>query len=99
MCLILTLYVVCFYCSASSCHAGAECIVARRVTMPHSLRRLLLASISAFLVLLCTGVLVFSGWTSAHAASNLVTNSGFETGNLSGWTCDAGDAVVTSPVH
>jgi len=30
---------------------------------------------------------------------NLVTNSGFETGNLSGWSCDAHDTVVTSPVH
>lgn len=62
-------------------------------------RRLLLASFSAFLVLLCAGVLAFSGWTAAHAASNLVTNPGFETGNLSGWTCDPGDTVVSSPVH
>jgi chitinase len=30
---------------------------------------------------------------------NLVTNPGFETGNLSGWSCDANDAVVSSPVH
>jgi hypothetical protein len=34
------------------------------------------------------------------AAANLVTNAGFETGSLSGWTCDAGTAsVVSSPVH
>lgn len=31
--------------------------------------------------------------------SNLVANPGFETGNLSNWSCDAGDTVVTSPVH
>jgi chitinase len=39
--------------------------------------------------------------TSASAANgNLLTNPGFETGNLSGWTCDAGTATVTtSPVH
>lgn len=67
--------------------------------MPHLPRRFLLASLSGFLVLLCAGVLVFANWSSAHAASNLVTNPGFEAGNLGGWTCDAGDAAVTSPVH
>jgi hypothetical protein len=31
---------------------------------------------------------------------NLVVNSGFETGNLSGWSCDVGTAsVVNAPVH
>ncbi|HVU68665.1 MAG TPA: carbohydrate binding domain-containing protein [Ktedonobacteraceae bacterium] len=30
---------------------------------------------------------------------NLVLNPGFETGNLSGWTCNSGDSVVSSPVH
>jgi len=30
---------------------------------------------------------------------NLVTNPGFETGNLSPWVCNSGDSVVTSPVH
>ncbi|GAA1983052.1 hypothetical protein GCM10009838_50860 [Catenulispora subtropica] len=34
------------------------------------------------------------------AASNVLTNPGFETGNLSGWTCDAGTgAVAGSPVR
>jgi hypothetical protein len=35
----------------------------------------------------------------ASAATNLLTNPGFETGNLSGWTCSATDRVTTSPVH
>ncbi|GHO70343.1 hypothetical protein KSC_092350 [Ktedonobacter sp. SOSP1-52] len=30
---------------------------------------------------------------------NLVSNPGFETGSLSSWTCQAGDSVVSSPVH
>jgi chitinase len=30
---------------------------------------------------------------------NLVTNPGFETGNLSAWVCNSGDSVVASPVH
>ncbi|GCE22271.1 glycosyl hydrolase family 18 protein [Dictyobacter kobayashii] len=30
---------------------------------------------------------------------NLVANGGFESGDLSGWSCDAGDTVVSSPVH
>lgn len=34
-----------------------------------------------------------------NPGGNLVVNPGFETGNLSGWTCEAGDTVVTSPVH
>jgi chitinase len=34
------------------------------------------------------------------AATNLLSNPGFESGSLSGWTCGAGTAaVVTSPVH
>ena len=67
--------------------------------MLHSYRRLTFTLLSVFLIFVSTGVFIFSIWTSAHAASNLVTNPGFETGNLSGWTCDPGDTVVTSPVH
>ena len=36
----------------------------------------------------------------ASADSNILTNPGFETGTLSGWTCDPGTAsVVSSPVR
>ena len=34
-----------------------------------------------------------------NPGGNLVVNPGFEAGDLSGWTCEADDAVVTSPVH
>jgi chitinase len=37
--------------------------------------------------------------TTTPTGNNLVTNPGFETGSLSGWTCNAGDTVVSSPVH
>jgi hypothetical protein len=33
------------------------------------------------------------------AGGNLVTNPGFETGTLAGWTCDPNDSVASSPVH
>ena len=35
----------------------------------------------------------------ASAQTNLLTNGSFSTGNTSGWTCSAGDTVVTSPVY
>ena len=37
--------------------------------------------------------------TPTPTGGNLVANPGFETGSLSGWTCNAGDTVVGSPVH
>jgi len=37
--------------------------------------------------------------TPTPTGGNLVANPGFETGNLSGWSCQSGDTVVTSPVH
>jgi Chitinase len=37
--------------------------------------------------------------TPPPTGGNLVTNGGFETGNLSAWTCNTGDTVVTSPVY
>jgi len=47
-------------------------------------------------VLLITGLLVT---TNAYAA-NLLTNPGFESGSLSGWSCTgSGSGAVTTPVH
>lgn len=37
--------------------------------------------------------------TPTPTSGNLVSNGGFETGSLSGWTCNSGDTVVSSPVH
>ena len=37
--------------------------------------------------------------TSTPTGGNLVVNPGFETGTLSNWSCDAGNTVVTQPVH
>jgi len=37
--------------------------------------------------------------TPTPAGGNLVSNPGFETGSLSNWSCNSGDAVVSSPVH
>ncbi|HEU5379555.1 MAG TPA: glycosyl hydrolase family 18 protein [Ktedonobacteraceae bacterium] len=34
-----------------------------------------------------------------NPGGSLVSNGGFETGNLNGWTCNTGDIVVASPVH
>jgi hypothetical protein len=37
--------------------------------------------------------------TSGSGGGGTLVNGGFETGSLSGWTCQPGGAVVTSPVH
>jgi chitinase len=37
--------------------------------------------------------------TPTPTPGNLVTNPGFETGTLSGWTCNATGSVVSAPVH
>src|SRR5215469_14579671 len=36
---------------------------------------------------------------AAQAATNTITNPGFETGNLSGWSCDSTDSVGTGHAH
>ncbi|MBC3842526.1 hypothetical protein GXW82_26995 [Streptacidiphilus sp. 4-A2] len=56
---------------------------------------------------LATATVLFAGtaalassMTSASAATtNLLVNSGFESGNLSGWSCSTLDSVVSTPVH
>ena len=48
---------------------------------------------------LAVGGAVFAAQAQA-ASTNLLTNGSFGTGDLTGWTCDAGTAsVVTSPVY
>jgi len=37
--------------------------------------------------------------TPTPTGGNLVVNGGFETGNLSNWTCNSGDVVVSTPVN
>src|SRR6266508_4714952 len=58
--------------------------------------RLLLVAVAAVATALAAIVAVMPG---ASAATNAITNPGFETGNLSGWTCDASAAVVTGHAH
>jgi len=59
------------------------------------LRSLIAALTAAWLALLGLTAAV----APASAATNLLTNPGFETGTLSGWTCSATDHVTGSPVH
>jgi chitinase len=69
--------------------------------MPHVQRRLMFTLLSIMVICSSLGAALLLRWaTGAQAAgTNLVTNGGFEAGNLSGWSCDTGDSVVTSPVH
>jgi chitinase len=62
----------------------------------HRLRRLSL--LAACLLVLGLGVAAAAQAASA-ASANLLVNGDFATGSTSGWTCSAGDAVVTSPVY
>lgn len=58
-------------------------------------RSLIAALTAAWLALLGLTAAV----APASAAANLLTNPGFETGTLPGWTCSATDHVTGSPVH
>ena len=55
--------------------------------------------LAATAVLLTVAVLPLIAAVPAVAQTNLLVNPGFETGNLSGWTCSSLDSVVSSPVH
>ena len=72
----------------------------RTPTAPHTPRRT--TAVVAALTLAAAGTVattVLAGPASA-SSTNLLANPGFETGSLSGWSCDAGTAtVVTTPVH
>ncbi len=71
-----------------------------RTHLRNALKRRQLCAIGAALAALILPLTVYVAASPASADSNLLTNAGFETGDLSGWTCDAGTAsVVSSPVH
>ncbi|GAA2145356.1 hypothetical protein GCM10009760_33900 [Kitasatospora kazusensis] len=75
--------------------------------MPRALNRHAAPRRAKLIPLGCAAVLAVGGLTSlavnANATAtdgNLLTNAGFETGSLSGWTCSTGTgSVVGSPVH
>ena len=54
---------------------------------------------AAAVLVLLVPMLGLAAVPAASAATNLVSNPGFETGTLSGWTCSASDSVVGNPVH
>ena len=63
-------------------------------------RRLAAAAVALTLTAGGAGLVTVLAGPAGAATTNLLTNPGFESGNLSGWSCDAGAAsVVTSPVH
>ncbi|MEZ0070193.1 hypothetical protein ABIA32_006245 [Streptacidiphilus sp. MAP12-20] len=57
-----------------------------------------LAAAAALLAAGSVSLMATAGGASA-ATTNLLSNPGFETGNLSGWSCDSLGTVVSTPVH
>ncbi|HEY1917396.1 MAG TPA: glycosyl hydrolase family 18 protein [Streptosporangiaceae bacterium] len=64
-----------------------------------SFHRRLRFSLAALVPGALLAVLTVAAAPAASAATNLLTNPGFEDGNLTGWTCSSTDSVTTSPVH
>ncbi|WP_203925064.1 carbohydrate binding domain-containing protein, partial [Rugosimonospora africana] len=48
---------------------------------------------------MATAAAVILAIPAAQAATNPITNPGFETGNLTGWSCDTTDSAVTGHAH
>jgi Carbohydrate binding domain/Fibronectin type III domain len=55
--------------------------------------------VAAAVLVILVPMIGLAAVSPASAATNLVSNPGFETGTLSGWTCSAQDSVAGSPVH
>jgi chitinase len=62
------------------------------------MRRLLLA-LTTVAAATPTVAAVALALPAAFADTNTIANPGFESGNLSSWTCDAGDSAVTGHAH
>jgi chitinase len=52
---------------------------------------------AAVVISLLAVLMAFLAPASASAATNLVTNAGFESGTLSGWSCPAGGVTTSAP--
>jgi hypothetical protein len=75
-------------------------ISARPRPEPRQRGRLAAAAVALVLTAGGAGLVAVLAAPAGAAAANLLTNPGFETGTLSGWTCDSGTgSVVSSPVH